>query len=49
MFACLISDIFTNFCECEIIILGDVTFGACCIDDITSRELGGDFIIHYGI
>jgi len=34
MFACLISDIFTSFTECESIISGDVTYGACCIDDI---------------
>jgi len=29
-------------------ILGDVTFGACCIDDLASRALGMDFLVHYG-
>jgi len=25
-----------------------VTYGACCIDDLASRKLGCDFIVHYG-
>lgn len=29
-------------------ILGDVTYGACCVDDIASKQLGCDFIVHYG-
>ncbi len=49
MFSCLISDILSTFTECECIILGDVTYGACCVDDITSKELGADFLIHYGL
>lgn len=27
---------------------GDVTYGACCVDDFTARSLGADFLIHYG-
>ena len=27
---------------------GDVTYGACCIDDYTARALGCDFMVHYG-
>ncbi|KAJ3024690.1 Diphthamide biosynthesis protein 1, partial [Rhizophlyctis rosea] len=28
--------------------MGDVTYGACCIDDFTARGLECDFMIHYG-
>lgn len=28
--------------------MGDVTYGACCVDDYTARALGCDFLIHYG-
>jgi 2-(3-amino-3-carboxypropyl)histidine synthase len=48
MFGCLISDILENFTGCVTIIMGDVTYGACCIDDITTQKLGADFLIHYG-
>lgn len=29
-------------------ILGDVTFGACCVDDYSAAALGADFLVHYG-
>jgi len=29
-------------------ILGDVTYGACCIDDLSARALGRDLLVHYG-
>ena len=32
----------------ECLILGDVTYGACCIDDLASKKLDCDFIVHYG-
>ncbi|KAF3933410.1 hypothetical protein ABW19_dt0208562 [Dactylella cylindrospora] len=47
MFACTISDILEQFCQCETLIMGDVTYGACCIDDFTARALGCDFMVHY--
>lgn len=28
--------------------MGDVTYGACCVDDFTARALGCDFMVHYG-
>ena len=28
--------------------MGDVTYGACCVDDYTARALGADLLIHYG-
>ncbi|KAI8997094.1 putative diphthamide synthesis protein-domain-containing protein [Pilobolus umbonatus] len=48
MFACLISDILEIFCDAETLIMGDVTYGACCVDDYTARALGCDFLVHYG-
>jgi len=48
MFACLISDMIERFTDSECVILGDVTYGACCVDDLTIKELNGDFLIHYG-
>ncbi|KAF2400269.1 hypothetical protein EJ06DRAFT_493926 [Trichodelitschia bisporula] len=48
LFATTISDILTTFCPgIETIIMGDVTYGACCIDDFTARALGCDLLIHY--
>ena len=48
MFATTISDILTQFCPgAETIIMGDVTYGACCIDDYTARALGCDLLVHY--
>ena len=48
MFATTISDIITRFCPgAETLIMGDVTYGACCIDDYTARALGCDFLVHY--
>ncbi len=28
--------------------MGDVTYGACCIDDYSAAALGADFLVHYG-
>jgi 2-(3-amino-3-carboxypropyl)histidine synthase len=47
-YACIIADIFERFCSVTTIILGDVTYGACCVDDITASKLGADLLIHYG-
>jgi 2-(3-amino-3-carboxypropyl)histidine synthase len=44
----LIADILSVFAPCECIILGDITYGACCIDDLGSKSLNCDFIVHYG-
>lgn len=48
MFAITISDIIEKFTEADTIIMGDVTYGACCIDDFTARALGADLLVHYG-
>ena len=38
LFACIISDILREFscAEVETVIMADVTYGACCIDDLAS-------------
>jgi 2-(3-amino-3-carboxypropyl)histidine synthase len=48
MFSCLIADIVRTFAGAEVIILGDVTYGACCVDDFTPSKLGAEFLVHYG-
>eukprot|EP01053_Blabericola_migrator_P002435 Blabericola_migrator_1__2434@NODE_1686_length_4002_cov_81_866582_g1093_i0_p2_GENE_NODE_1686_length_4002_cov_81_866582_g1093_i0NODE_1686_length_4002_cov_81_866582_g1093_i0_p2_ORF_typecomplete_len438_score46_03Diphthamide_syn/PF01866_17/2_9e86SDH_sah/PF01972_16/45SDH_sah/PF01972_16/4_7_NODE_1686_length_4002_cov_81_866582_g1093_i0571370 len=42
----LILEEFSDSVE-DVFIIGDVTYGACCIDDIRARALGCDFLIHY--
>jgi 2-(3-amino-3-carboxypropyl)histidine synthase len=45
LFATTISDIITRFCQdTSTLIMGDVTYGACCIDDYTARALGCDML-----
>lgn len=43
----IISDILEQFCQVETVVMGDVSYGACCIDDYTARALDCDFIVHY--
>lgn len=48
LFATTISDILAHFCPgTETLIMGDVTYGACCIDDYTARAFGCDLLVHY--
>ncbi|AAS51691.1 ADL229Wp [Eremothecium gossypii ATCC 10895] len=47
IYSLVISDILEQFCNCETVVMGDVSYGACCIDDFTARALGCDFIVHY--
>lgn len=47
IFSVLLSDILSSFANCECVILGDVTYGACCIDDFGAKALNCDLIIHY--
>jgi len=48
LFACTIADILERFTDCDTVIMGDVTYGACCVDDFTARALGCDLMVHYG-
>lgn len=44
----IICDALRNSTGVEVIILGDVVYGACCVNDIIAEELGCDLLIHYG-
>jgi 2-(3-amino-3-carboxypropyl)histidine synthase len=48
MFAIPIADLLEAETGAEMVILGDVTYGACCVDDLNSSALGCDFLVHYG-
>ena len=48
MFATSLSDIIEKFTEAQTVIMSDVTYGACCVDDFSARALGCDFMVHYG-
>lgn len=48
MFATTIADIIEDFTGADSIIMGDVTYGACCVDDYTARALNADLLVHYG-
>lgn len=53
MYSCCIADILKKFCGGEdglksVSVLGDVTYGACCIDDLGAKALGADLLVHYG-
>jgi len=32
----------------EVYVLGDTTYGSCCVDEITSEHIGADSVIHFG-
>lgn len=44
----VISDIIERFTDADTVIMGDVTYGACCVDDFTAKALGADLLVHYG-
>lgn len=48
MWACALADLMERFTGVEAVVLGDVTYGACCVDDYTARALGCDMLVHYG-
>jgi 2-(3-amino-3-carboxypropyl)histidine synthase len=48
LFACVIADILEQFAGAEAVIMGDVTYGACCVDDLSAAALGCELLVHYG-
>ncbi|XP_044270849.1 2-(3-amino-3-carboxypropyl)histidine synthase subunit 1 isoform X1 [Tribolium madens] len=48
LFATTIADIIKEFTGADSVIMGDVTYGACCIDDLTAKALGVELLVHYG-
>ena len=45
MFATTLSDIIEQFTAAETVIMADVTYGACCVDDFSARALGCDLMV----
>lgn len=48
LYATTISDIIERFTDADTVIMGDVTYGACCVDDYSAKALGADLLVHYG-
>ncbi|XP_057502693.1 uncharacterized protein LOC130786405 [Actinidia eriantha] len=49
MYSLILSDVFSAFATVDTcFVLGDVTYGACCVDYLSSAALGADLLIHYG-
>lgn len=48
MYSIVISDIIERFTDADTVIMGDVTYGACCVDDYTAKALKADLLVHYG-
>lgn len=50
MYATCIADILKRLSPTlqEVSVLGDVTYGACCIDDLGAAALGAELLCHYG-
>ncbi|XP_014248416.1 2-(3-amino-3-carboxypropyl)histidine synthase subunit 1 [Cimex lectularius] len=47
-FSTRLCDIIERFTEADTVIMGDVTYGACCVDDYTATALNVDLLVHYG-
>lgn len=48
LFATTLADIIEKHTGAEMVIMADVTYGACCVDDFSARALGCDLLVHYG-
>ncbi|XP_051137247.1 uncharacterized protein LOC127255643 [Andrographis paniculata] len=49
MYSLVISDILTTFAGVtHCFVLGDVTYGACCVDDLSARALDAHLLVHFG-
>lgn len=48
IFSTVIAEIVEQFTDADTVIMGDVTYGACCVDDFTAKALGADLLVHYG-
>lgn len=47
VFSIPIVRILESFAGVQVIIFGDVTYGACCVDDFTAVSLGCDLLVHF--
>ena len=35
-------------CSSRVAILGDTSYGECCVDEVAAEHVGADSVIHYG-
>lgn len=47
-FSGIIADILISYCGVVCFNVGDVTYGSCCVDDISACKMDADLLIHYG-
>jgi len=47
LYSPLLVHIIRSFGRVECVLLADVVYGACCVDDLTADALGLDFLVHY--
>jgi 2-(3-amino-3-carboxypropyl)histidine synthase len=55
VYACTLADILQRLCQTKgshtclkVVILAEVTYGACCVDDLAAQRCGCELLIHYG-
>uniref|UniRef100_A0A5S6QN41 2-(3-amino-3-carboxypropyl)histidine synthase subunit 1 n=1 Tax=Trichuris muris TaxID=70415 RepID=A0A5S6QN41_TRIMR len=48
MFSCVIADILERFANCATVIMTDVAYGACCVDDFAVKAMDCQLLVHYG-
>jgi 2-(3-amino-3-carboxypropyl)histidine synthase len=50
LYATVLSDVLQRLAPSleQVSILGDVTYGACCVDDLGAQALGAELLVHYG-
>jgi len=48
IFASKVAEVLREFTGVDTILMGDVTYGACCVDDFTASMLGAQLLVHYG-
>ncbi|CDW57187.1 Diphthamide biosynthesis protein 1 [Trichuris trichiura] len=48
MFSCIIADILEEFANCNTVIMTDVAYGACCVDDFAVKAMDCQLLVHYG-
>lgn len=48
VYATRLIDLINEFTSAECLIMGDVTYGACCVDDYSAKSMGCDMLVHYG-
>jgi len=50
LYATVLADVFKRCIPTltQVSVLGDVTYGACCVDDLGAKALGAQLLVHYG-